>query len=221
MVQISDLPLPNTTTIIPRRPILLVKLTAYRILIVILTTGFGASKAALALRGISAVPSSLDLTFGVFVTLALWWLGLYEAVDPPIAPWFFHVDYSHRSIDSIQLIYRRSLPVVTWLWMRMYTVIRSIVRGTFAYILMMTVMIYPMVIYFISTNLYLFCILLVVWLFLFHIVLRVETKLVWLHKLGDSVNDFFDSLSASDFWYGTVTVVASVGITLFVFIFLL
>ncbi|KAF8591709.1 hypothetical protein K439DRAFT_1326159, partial [Ramaria rubella] len=85
------------------------KLTGYRLLILVLTTSFGTLKAILSLKGQSIVPNSLDLAFGVLVTLALWWLGLYESIDPPIFTWFFHVDYSHRIFRILRLLMKLSV----------------------------------------------------------------------------------------------------------------
>ncbi|TCD60485.1 hypothetical protein EIP91_010017 [Steccherinum ochraceum] len=80
---------------LPRRPLLLVPLTGYRILVLAVITAFGTVKTVLSLiSGSSMAPTALDWISGVLCTAGLWWLGLYETVDPPIAAKFFHTDYA-------------------------------------------------------------------------------------------------------------------------------
>jgi len=47
-----------------------VKLTGYRLLVIVMTLAFGVPKAVLGLQGLNAAATSLDLGFGVIVTLA-------------------------------------------------------------------------------------------------------------------------------------------------------
>ncbi|KIM83625.1 hypothetical protein PILCRDRAFT_819260 [Piloderma croceum F 1598] len=103
-----DLPGPQTNNLSleTKRPPLLVKLTGYRLLVLALTSTFGIFKATFALEGQSVTPNSLDLAFGVPVTIALWWLGLYESIDPPVLAWFFHIDYSRLLATTIWLTLR-------------------------------------------------------------------------------------------------------------------
>jgi len=75
------------------RPLLLVKLTGYRILTVVLTVAFVAAKAVMAYQGKRA-GTTLDWVFAGVVAIGLWWIGLYETVNPPIWPWLFHYDYA-------------------------------------------------------------------------------------------------------------------------------
>jgi len=76
------------------RPPLLVKVTGYRLLNVIVILAFGLSKGVMEYTGRSLVSTTLDWIMGVVLAIALWWLGLYETVNPPIWPLFFHRDYS-------------------------------------------------------------------------------------------------------------------------------
>jgi len=78
----------------PTRPLLVVKLTGYRLLTIIVIASLGTAKAVLAFRGKSALPTALDWWIGVFCTIVLWWLGLYENTNPPVAVWFFHTDFA-------------------------------------------------------------------------------------------------------------------------------
>ena len=49
---------------------LLVKLTGYRLLVIVMTLAFGVPKAVLGLQGLNVAATSLDLGFGIIVTLA-------------------------------------------------------------------------------------------------------------------------------------------------------
>jgi len=89
----------------PIRPPLRVKLTGYRLLTIIVIASFGTAKAVLAFRGKSASPTALDWWMGVFCTIGLWWLGLYENINPPVAVWFFHTDCAPGVINfSLQIV---------------------------------------------------------------------------------------------------------------------
>lgn len=76
------------------RPPLLVKLTGYRLLNIFIITAVIAWKAVLSYQGQSLVPMALDWIIGGVLTLGLWWLGLYESVEPPVLHWLFARDYS-------------------------------------------------------------------------------------------------------------------------------
>jgi hypothetical protein len=94
---------------------LLVKLTGYRILNITIILTVVSWKAILSYQGQSIRPTTLDWISGGILALGcaslfpivsspkiltiphwnrLWWLGLYETVQPPILPWFFSYDYS-------------------------------------------------------------------------------------------------------------------------------
>jgi len=85
---------PQTSQIEPRLP-LLVKLTGYRLLNIVVITAVVSWKAVLSYQGQSVGPTTLDWITGGVLTLGLWWLGLYESVQPPVLPWLFARDYSH------------------------------------------------------------------------------------------------------------------------------
>lgn len=53
----------------PQQPLLLVKLTGYRLLTMTVITTFGTVKAVLAYRGDSVAPNTLDWFIGVFITI--------------------------------------------------------------------------------------------------------------------------------------------------------
>jgi hypothetical protein len=110
---ISDVPSKNGHTSAPSElaPPLLVKLTGYRILNMVLIATFVVAKAILTYEGRPSA-TVLDWLLGGVITigqviifccsgkcsrhfLSLWWLGLYESIDPPIWSWFFHDDYSY------------------------------------------------------------------------------------------------------------------------------
>ncbi|TDL18189.1 hypothetical protein BD410DRAFT_843033 [Rickenella mellea] len=67
--------------------------TGYRLLTVFLTLTFGLSKAALAYKGQSVTPTTLEWVFGVVIGIGLYWLGAYEADSPESIPWLFQIDY--------------------------------------------------------------------------------------------------------------------------------
>ncbi|KAI0315929.1 hypothetical protein OF83DRAFT_307301 [Amylostereum chailletii] len=77
-----------------QRPPLLVKLTGYRLLNTAIIVGLGIPKAVLAYRGETAA-TTLDWVLGVAFAVLMYWVGLLEGVDPPVARWFFHVDYAY------------------------------------------------------------------------------------------------------------------------------
>jgi len=87
------------------RPPLLVKVTGYRLLNITLLLAFGVSRVALMYKGQALAPTILEWVMGMVITLGLYWLGLYESIDPPIWPWLFHKDYSRPLLRNIRVIY--------------------------------------------------------------------------------------------------------------------
>ncbi|KAJ7451786.1 hypothetical protein B0H11DRAFT_2075109 [Mycena galericulata] len=70
------------------------RLTGYRMLFLILTSGFGAFKAYLSYRGQTTVPTTLDWMYGVVVASGLYWVGLYEEECVGRMPrWLFETDF--------------------------------------------------------------------------------------------------------------------------------
>jgi len=68
-------------------------MTGYRILVIVLTAGFGLSKAKLSYEGYSTAPNTLDWLYGVVAFLVLYWLGIYERHAMHNMPLMFEVDY--------------------------------------------------------------------------------------------------------------------------------
>jgi len=92
------------------KPILLVKLTGYRLLNIVLISAVVSWKAVLSYRGQSVGPTTLDWISGGVLALGcvlpLWWLGLYESVQPPILPWLFSYDYARDIlVGSFKFLY--------------------------------------------------------------------------------------------------------------------
>ncbi|TDL15766.1 hypothetical protein BD410DRAFT_796040 [Rickenella mellea] len=71
------------------------ELTGYRLILITLTTSFGASKAILAYQGRSAAPTTVEWVFGVIIGTTLYWLSLYEDTEANYyrIPWLFEIDY--------------------------------------------------------------------------------------------------------------------------------
>lgn len=101
--------------LVSERPILLVKLTGYRLLNMAVLVAFGTAKAILSYMGKSVAPTVLDWILGVALSIMfvlkhhwleqytevcyrLYWMGQYESVQPPVLPWLFHVDYAPQAI---------------------------------------------------------------------------------------------------------------------------
>ncbi|KAI0049531.1 hypothetical protein FA95DRAFT_1604342 [Auriscalpium vulgare] len=76
------------------RPLLLIKITGFRLLNTAVIIAFGLAKAVLSYRGESAVPTTLDWVLGVLCAALLYWIGLLETVDPPVLRWLLHDDYA-------------------------------------------------------------------------------------------------------------------------------
>jgi len=89
------------------RPPLLVKVTGYRLLDITLLLAFGIAKAVLTYWERSVISAPLDWIMGtlIVIMIALFWLGLYENVDPPIWKPFFHHDYSGPIFSTLQAVY--------------------------------------------------------------------------------------------------------------------
>ncbi|KAI0247225.1 hypothetical protein BJV78DRAFT_953998 [Lactifluus subvellereus] len=85
----------NPDALPPPPPPLGVKLTAYRLLNMSVVFSFGLTKGILTYMGQSIAPTMLDWVAGVLLTIALYWIGLYESVDAKTWEWFFHVDLAH------------------------------------------------------------------------------------------------------------------------------
>ncbi|KAI0263238.1 hypothetical protein BC834DRAFT_324666 [Gloeopeniophorella convolvens] len=71
-----------------------IKLTGYRLLNIIVLIAVGLAKFILSLKGQSATPTGLEWMAGSILAAILYWLGLYEAVEPPRWIWFLHTDYA-------------------------------------------------------------------------------------------------------------------------------
>jgi len=82
------------------RGLLLIKLTPYRITVVIISLGFILAKGITAYRHLGSVSMALDVVFGL-LSLELWWIGLYEPVNQSVWRWWFHTDHSTRMLDMV------------------------------------------------------------------------------------------------------------------------
>jgi len=69
-----------------------VKLTGYRLLNILIIFTIGLAKFILSLNGQSVAPTGLEWAGGSVLTILLYWIGLYEAVEPPIV--FLEVFFS-------------------------------------------------------------------------------------------------------------------------------
>ncbi|KAI0338280.1 hypothetical protein BDW22DRAFT_807222 [Trametopsis cervina] len=76
------------------RPPLLVKVTLCRVLYTTVVCGFGTWKAVAAYEGNAILSNTLDVFIGIILAVLLYWLGLFETVNPPVLTWFFHEDYA-------------------------------------------------------------------------------------------------------------------------------
>ncbi|KAI0062472.1 hypothetical protein BV25DRAFT_1825470 [Artomyces pyxidatus] len=93
----------------PGRPLLLIKVTGFRLLNTVVIFAFGVPKAVLTYKGQSAVPTTLDWILGIVCAATLYWLGLFEATDPPVLPWLFHTDHA----PAVIVVWRACLLVAT------------------------------------------------------------------------------------------------------------
>jgi len=73
----------------------LVKVTGYRLLNTFVITLIVSWKAVLSYQGQKVAPTTVDWIGAGVLALGLWWLGLYESVEPPVLPWLFSRDYSY------------------------------------------------------------------------------------------------------------------------------
>jgi len=71
-----------------------VKLTGYRLLNLVVILTIGVAKFILSLQGQSVAPTGLEWVGGTALAALLYWIGLYEAVEPPRWEWFLHVDWA-------------------------------------------------------------------------------------------------------------------------------
>ncbi|KAF8318427.1 hypothetical protein DL93DRAFT_2165030 [Clavulina sp. PMI_390] len=67
-------------------------ITPHRVLGSLLILSFGIAKAVLGYGGNALSGTTLDWILGVFLSLLLYWVGLFEWTRPGVAPWFFHLD---------------------------------------------------------------------------------------------------------------------------------
>ncbi|KAI0047323.1 hypothetical protein FA95DRAFT_1466115, partial [Auriscalpium vulgare] len=70
------------------------KVTGIRLLNTALIAAFGIPKAVLSYQGQSTAPTTIEWASGVLCAIMLYWLGLLEAVDPPVLKWLLHNDYA-------------------------------------------------------------------------------------------------------------------------------
>ncbi|TDL13661.1 hypothetical protein BD410DRAFT_735048 [Rickenella mellea] len=70
------------------------KLTGYRLIVILTTAGFGLSKAALSYQGKSTTPTTLEWLYGIIITVGLYWIGLYEHNSSQRLPSLFITDYA-------------------------------------------------------------------------------------------------------------------------------
>ncbi|KAI0263269.1 hypothetical protein BC834DRAFT_971524 [Gloeopeniophorella convolvens] len=71
-----------------------IKFTGYRLLNMTVLIAVGLAKFILSLKGQSTIPTALEWMSGSILAAILYWLGLYEAVQPPRWIWFHHADYA-------------------------------------------------------------------------------------------------------------------------------
>ncbi|KAH9996398.1 hypothetical protein BJV74DRAFT_287864 [Russula compacta] len=71
-----------------------VKLTGYRLLNLVVLLGIGLFKFILSLQGQSIAPTGLEWVGGSVLAALLYWIGLYEVVEPPRWEWFLHIDWA-------------------------------------------------------------------------------------------------------------------------------
>ncbi|KAI0297060.1 hypothetical protein B0F90DRAFT_1819603 [Multifurca ochricompacta] len=71
-----------------------VKLTGYRLFNMVMILVIGLAKFILSLKGQSVAPTGLEWVAGSAFAAILYWIGLYETVEPPRWEWFLHVDWA-------------------------------------------------------------------------------------------------------------------------------
>ncbi|KAI0061103.1 hypothetical protein BV25DRAFT_1805892 [Artomyces pyxidatus] len=87
----------------PQRPPLLVKITGYRLVTTAVIAGLGVPKAIASYEGQSVVPTTLDWVSGVAAAVILYWIGLFEAADPPVLKWLLHDDYGPAILKVVRV----------------------------------------------------------------------------------------------------------------------
>ncbi|TDL19101.1 hypothetical protein BD410DRAFT_792523 [Rickenella mellea] len=108
-------------------------ITPFRLMITCLTAGFGMSKAWLAYRGLPTFPTTLEWVFGVMVTIALFWLGLYEEEAPQSCSWLFEKDMKYVfEADFLLGVLEVVLPILSVIFIVLYYC-----RAVFTFILAM------------------------------------------------------------------------------------
>ncbi|KAI0338278.1 hypothetical protein BDW22DRAFT_807059 [Trametopsis cervina] len=88
------------------------QVTLCRVLYTTVVCVFGTWKAVAAYQGKAISSNTLDIFMGIILAVLIYWLGLFETVNPPVLTWFFHKDYavtlyalfasrasSHRSVE--------------------------------------------------------------------------------------------------------------------------
>ncbi|KAI0061148.1 hypothetical protein BV25DRAFT_1917116 [Artomyces pyxidatus] len=95
---------PNLAESEHQRTPLLVKVTGYRLLTTAVVTGLGVPKAIASYQGESVVPTTLDWVAGVAATVLLYWIGLFETVEPPVLTWLLHDDYGPWVLKLVRVV---------------------------------------------------------------------------------------------------------------------
>ncbi|KAI0045593.1 hypothetical protein FA95DRAFT_116155 [Auriscalpium vulgare] len=106
---------PSTSDPLPAfssRPLLLIKVTGIRVLSIALIAACGISKAILFYQGQSTVPTAFELVSGVLSASLLYWLSLFEAVEPPVLGWLLHDDYAFGIVYFARLVLNTTIDVV-------------------------------------------------------------------------------------------------------------
>ncbi|KAI0045595.1 hypothetical protein FA95DRAFT_1573701 [Auriscalpium vulgare] len=110
---------PSTSDPSPSRPLLLIKSPALtdqgRILSSALFAAFGISKAVLSYQGQSAAPTKLELISGILSASLLYWLSLFEAVEPSVLTWLLHYDYAVVLVYFVRLVLETATIAVNYI----------------------------------------------------------------------------------------------------------
>ncbi|KAH9976598.1 hypothetical protein BGW80DRAFT_1289292, partial [Lactifluus volemus] len=73
---------------------------------IIILLGFGLAKFVLSLQGLSVAPAGLEWVAGSALAALLYWIGLYEAVEPPKWEWFLHIDWAPAIVFTSKFFLR-------------------------------------------------------------------------------------------------------------------
>ncbi|KAH9969436.1 hypothetical protein BGW80DRAFT_633057 [Lactifluus volemus] len=103
----------QSVTMLPPPP-LLTDLEA-GLLNMIVVLGFGLAKFILSLQGLSVAPAGLEWVAGSALAALLYWIGLYEAVEPPKWEWFLHIDWAPAIVFTSNCFLRGALQVLALL----------------------------------------------------------------------------------------------------------